>query len=222
MANFKTKRYQLGHLTFSNKFDIKEFIAEVLHKSGLKEIGRNHELFAVVYDLLQWHSEFEEKKGVGIASFLIKRNKYGPHNEFHVVRVDGSVIDFSYNHCIRGTPMSNRTKLHSAMRKAVSEQVRAFREFNRETSCHWCKVDLASIDTPNHVDHYPRSFKDLANVFINRQTSTIPYSFDDCPETHQPIFREDVGHAFKLNWQKYHQREAGFVLSCARCNVKRK
>ena len=108
------------------------------------------------------------------------------------------------------------------MRRAVSEQVMAFRASCGDYKCHWCKVDLKSLDSPNQVDHYPRSFKDLANVFINRQTSTIPYVFDDCPETHQPIFKEDTGHAFKLNWQKYHQREASYVLSCQTCNVKRK
>ena len=51
--------------------------------------------------LLQRHSEYENKVGVGIDYFEVMSAEFGTQC-FRVVRVDGTGEDFSYSHCIAG------------------------------------------------------------------------------------------------------------------------
>jgi hypothetical protein len=50
--------------------------------------------------LLEWHTERDEKVGVGVDHFEVMWADYGTRC-FRIVRRDGTWIDFSYRHCVR-------------------------------------------------------------------------------------------------------------------------
>jgi Protein of unknown function (DUF3223) len=53
--------------------------------------------------LLEWHTEYEEKVGLGIDHFSVMwaEGECYATRCFCVIRGDGTQIDFSYRHCIR-------------------------------------------------------------------------------------------------------------------------
>lgn len=51
--------------------------------------------------LLERHSEYEEKVGIGIDHFEVMHAEYGTRC-FRIVRADGTGVDFSFHHCITG------------------------------------------------------------------------------------------------------------------------
>lgn len=50
--------------------------------------------------LLEWHTERDEKVGVGVDHFEVMWADYGTRC-FGIIRTDGTRINFSYRHCIR-------------------------------------------------------------------------------------------------------------------------
>ena len=50
--------------------------------------------------LLERHSEYEEKVGIGIDHFEVMSAKYATQC-FRIVRTDGTGEDFSYRHCLK-------------------------------------------------------------------------------------------------------------------------
>ena len=55
--------------------------------------------------LIKRHDEADEKIGCGIDHFVVDMDPEGtPTRCFHIVRTDGSRVDFSYPHCLKAKP----------------------------------------------------------------------------------------------------------------------
>jgi hypothetical protein len=59
--------------------------------------------------LLEWHTERDEKVGVGVDHFDVMWAEFGTRC-FRIVRCDGTWIDFSYRHCIRSAARSQSVR----------------------------------------------------------------------------------------------------------------
>ena len=88
--------------TFDSKKDATTFFQDMLNRYRPKQRVSDKDALHLAA-LLERHSEYEEKVGVGINHFEVMRAEYGTHC-FRIVRIDGTGIDFSFRHCLTGPP----------------------------------------------------------------------------------------------------------------------
>jgi hypothetical protein len=92
----------IGTKTFKNQKDAKDFVRALLHSIGSGDIFPNEQHWSFFVSLLDHHSNPIEKIGCGIRNFEIRRNKLNTTlYETLIRRKDNSVIDFSWNSCVR-------------------------------------------------------------------------------------------------------------------------
>jgi len=172
-----------------------------------------------LYAVLERHHELAMKLGRGFSHFELEYRTFGKHSwEPLIVRIDGSKTDFSWVRCIKGNWMAPRDKLRSAMREAISDQIRSFRDEIHGYTCEICKQHIEVL----HVDHDGEEtrFENLVLDFLEPRT-LIPSRFDDCPNTHRAKFQESDFEWFTRPWQEYHRKHARLRGICASCNLKR-
>lgn len=161
--------FALGGVTFDAKTQIGNYVKEVLAGARLDTFLAG-EQYDVMRDLLNWHPEAEQKIGVGVAGIKVSANdEFGKKARgFWLVRVDGSVTDFSYRKCLQGE-QSYRAKFVAACRFAVKDHIAEFRdEFFRVAVTPTCALTGAPITQNDcHVDHTPPyTFDRIAQAFV--------------------------------------------------------
>ncbi len=159
--------------------------------------------------LVQRHPEASKKIGVGVKRVVLVR---------HVTcieRIDGTVIDFSWRACVTGKRKSEKRLLLDAMRIAIRPQIDDFK-FHAGNICALCGQTLL-LDRNRHADHHPYKFKWMSDDFLGGN-KPHPTLFDDHPELHQAMFREEDSD-FARKWRAYHQEYARFRILCAACNI---
>jgi len=92
------KNYQLGLMEFKTKSEITQYFKTMLNSYELKDIVYSEDAQKLM-ELLQHHSDPAAKIGVGVRDIKVDSMEYGTRC-FHIIRVDGSMIDFSYTQCI--------------------------------------------------------------------------------------------------------------------------
>ncbi|VVM38457.1 DCL family protein [Pseudomonas viridiflava] len=102
--------------------------------------------------LVALHPDAQRKIGVGIDHFCIKKNQLAGRG-LQLVRIDGSMENFSYKKCIMGVAQSSHGKVCEALRFAVRPQLDAFRA--TLTFPLQCAISGAEISHPKnlHIDH---------------------------------------------------------------------
>ena len=139
------------------------------------------------YAILERHPQRQEKIGVGLKHIEVRMSAYGNNRCFHVIRTDGSVIDFSWQVPLGFT--KDQPSLDAAARDAVYLQV----------------FDVAKQDTSKQV-HHVTPFKQLLNDWLATLGGRMP-------EVLHGGYRDDFAHeADKASWQDYHQKHAKLVL----------
>ena len=88
----------IGERRFPSKGEAREFFRTILYRYRLGERVSEADA-ADLSNLLQLHTESEQKFGGGIDHFEIMDGGYGTRC-FKLVRTDGSSDDFSFGHCI--------------------------------------------------------------------------------------------------------------------------
>ena len=109
--------------------------------------------------LIQRHEKYESKRGAGIAAIVIGRDTPNRAIAFRLERVDGSVEDISWIHCVKASAPTPYQKLLSAMRFAIRDHQKAQFRQNAEHAgavCGICLKPIRPSEAP-HVDHEPRS-----------------------------------------------------------------
>jgi Protein of unknown function (DUF3223) len=101
----------LGTRTFESKASAEKFFKSMLnhYRPGerVDDDDARH-----LRALLEWHTEYNEKVGIGIDHFSVmwaEGDGYATQC-FCVIRGDGTQIDFSYRHCIRSVTNPNRAE----------------------------------------------------------------------------------------------------------------
>jgi hypothetical protein len=203
---------KLGDFEFSNQNKAKEFV-----RMRLKDFDPNSPLWM---DLVLRHPESVKKIGVGIRRFYVSPNFMAPqHLQLNIERIDGSTEDISWIKCIAGKATSTKARLNQAMRAAIALDIIRFKEssYSPDMPCSLCGTELKS-SYHAHADHV-LEFAIIAKQFLE-MNDPHPQSFDDCAQTHRPIFK-DIDVDFKLRWIAYHNQNMNLRLICAPCNLKR-
>ena len=181
-------------------------------------IDQDHPEFGFLRDLFDRHPERVTKYGPGLAGFKVVRNAYGKR-ALDIVRVDGSTIDASFYTAARGTPNPVSRNLRDAMRGAVADDIRAFREaaWKPEATCGVCGKSLGGGLT--HVDHHAPTFEELAQTYITEHPDH-PTTFADSADNSSAFRVEDASYA--ASWRSFHQTNAVLRLVHSRCNLTRR
>ena len=122
--------------------------------------------------LLERHTEYAEKVGVGVNHFEVMVTDQGTRC-FRIVRSDGSGTDFSYPHCVRGRLPSRKEEVSRAFRQAIrfdlyNARDKFFSEHRDAQGLLSCAVSNARIPPEQgHMDHRPPlTFEVIVTTFI--------------------------------------------------------
>jgi hypothetical protein len=130
--------------------------------------GRDRQIAGAV---LAMHPSARDKIGPGITDIVIRAGLQARAREFHVIRVDGSEVDFSYLRALAPrTAASDRADVLAALRQEIAAQIVEFKrsQLERHPICAVSGVPL----TPDaaHVDHIPPwTFAVLAGAWLEQR-----------------------------------------------------
>jgi hypothetical protein len=155
----------IGDVHFPRKGDAQQACRDVLYRYLPGSVIDDPSDEAFLHDLLDLHQDATGKRGVGIDHFEVRLTKEFRRPGFFIVRIDGTVTDFSFLICL--TPATHRKRVLTAMRRAVKDQVVAFkREALAEDGTAVCAVTGAVVTAADiHVDHHDPDFLTLAEDY---------------------------------------------------------
>ncbi|MFJ6578025.1 DUF3223 domain-containing protein [Streptomyces sp. NPDC091368] len=181
--------------------------------------GENDERF--LRDLLALHPDYEFKRGHGITGFTVIRNDLHGTYGFAVMRVDGTVIDFSWNTCLKAP--TQRQKVLGCLRRAIKDQVIAHRDAAFLAGPVTCAITGVSITSKHesHVDHHMPTFAQIAEDFIASHGGPDTFRIsDDVPDgfTHAELADKEL----EAVWQEHHQGVAVLRVVTKVANLSRR
>lgn len=122
----KNKPSSVGDLIFPTKASGKDFFRQIRDRYADGE-RINAEDHGLLLDLLGLHPEANMKFGCGVAFFTVETDReFRTTRHFMIHRLDGSFTDFSFSACFDGRNV--RRDILESLRRAVAEQIVAFRE----------------------------------------------------------------------------------------------
>lgn len=162
---------RVGPHTFASKHAAKQHCRNIMKRHA--EMGvmlPQDEVF--LRDLIALHPEAGQKIGCGIGGFTTQVDPiWKTTRHFSIIRMDGSITDFSFHTCIDGN--NHRKDVLQALRHAVSDQVTnfircSFAETNHAILCPFTGDELVPFEC--HVDHVP------PDTFLNLVTQWMSES----------------------------------------------
>ncbi len=158
--------YEIGGKFFSSKSTISTYAKEILKKSELGKVLTGEDKH-FIFGLIECHPNATEKIGAGIKHIIARVDPvWKKGKQFLIIRVDGSVIDFSYKKCIYGE-MSAKDLFKCACRTAVVDDIIAFKNthLSPESICPYFGYPLTRENA--HVDHVqPMTFNAIVDDFM--------------------------------------------------------
>lgn len=133
------------------------------YEAGERLSTVDEEFFASLFTL---HSEFLEKKGLGIDHIKVERDF---HNNrcLYIHRIDGSSIDCSWVHCIQ--PASQKTVTSMAFRRSVKDIVMEYKEAQLKVVKECPELGTPLTYENSHVSYTTPSFESLLADFLNQE-----------------------------------------------------
>ncbi len=95
----KAQPITIGEMHFRKKGDALVHLKEMLNKYNLEEQVSEELDDTFLRNALTRHPKAQEKIGVGVKHFFVRRSDHGTRC-FWVRRYDDSVISFSYKNCV--------------------------------------------------------------------------------------------------------------------------
>lgn len=186
------------------------------YEAGEKLNPEDEHFFASLFTL---HSEYTEKKGVGIDHIRVERD-FNNNRCLYIHRADGSFIDCSWPHCIQ--PASQKTITSMAFRRAVKDIVMAFKDEQLKVvkECPILKTPLTFENS--HVSYDYPSFDNLLNQFLLLEqldiegvllTNPKPKDLDQ-----RGILADDL---LARAWCVYHRENANLKLISREANLRK-
>jgi 5-methylcytosine-specific restriction endonuclease McrA len=157
----------------------------------------------VFREIFKKHPEYLDKLGSGIQNVFVRINKLNKKaREVYIERTDGTVVDISWLKCLSGKATPYHELLLSAMREAISRQVKTYLKNN--PICSECG------STENlEADHVNPSFKELTSRFEIPTQEFLDGAFN------RATFKDL---SVKERWQDFHQHYANLQTLCSDCH----
>lgn len=167
--------------------------------------------------LLERHPRAVEKISVGVREIRVGKDKFGG-NQFQVVRIDDTWIDFSYLPAVRGESMSNKGRVSKALRQEIVPQVLVA----KNNMLRECAICGGSTDAHFDADHYPVPFEEIADDFLaNEGLSYNEVGVRPAPggRSGELIINDSI---LASRWRDYHAARATYRPVHVRCHKRRK
>jgi hypothetical protein len=158
------------------------------------------------------HPNFHAKTKDVVDIFITHNAFHDQYLQLNLKKVTGTCDDISWRCCVTGKA---KNLLKVAMRVAISPQIRAFKNSQRQICALCHRTDAKEF----HVDHV-RHFEELYTLFLStEQAQSIPTNFKRQPFALCEFLVEDM--AFQLRWVKFHAEMADLRVLCQSCNLHR-
>lgn len=210
-------KYFIGELGFTSKDATLKYTRSIIQEIGYRKIYPSDTYYQFLCDLLNNHTEKESKIGVGINHFEITLSPKFKDTYWLIHRIDGSVVDVSYNHCCKFKERPITRSLTDAMRYSVKDMTINFKTSKSILSCNKCHNSTLKYKE-YHVDHI-LPFVDLYNKFMSSNTLSIPTVFNES-DCNIACFRPDDCE-FETNWIIFHNNNATLQILCKTCNLQK-
>ena len=214
--------YIFGNRRFATKSEAESAIREVLYRyeAGNELVGADEELIAAV--LIQ-HPHARDKIGAGVQRIRVRLvNEWGKKGRcFEIVRIDGSVTDFSFQKALH--PASKRQLFKEACRDLISKEIMDFRHRAFDTSGEDGRIDCPvtgdriSRMEESHVDHDP-PFDELVEALIQSEgidIESVILSGSEDGELRKSFQDQELAQ----KWRAYHRTHARLRVVSKRANL---
>jgi hypothetical protein len=149
-----------------NKTQTIERCKKILHCYKPNEVLNDND-FNFMCSIFEMHSEWEQKKGVGIKSISVIKTKYGTKCMV-LNRHDGTYTDISYMHSIN--QRTDIQKIKMACRSAIRPIIDEYKYKNVLYGVSKCPFTLEILtETNTHIDHYDMPFIKVFESWIEKQ-----------------------------------------------------
>lgn len=198
---------------FTTKKSAHSYFKALLNNNRIgTRFQQGSEEFEKLHELLQRHEQYEEKIGAGLLEFTILKTEVGTRC-FAVRRVDLSVIDFSYIHCLAPIKADGFSQ---ACRSAIAGEMLDVRNtlLSLGHGCAHCgESDWQTLT----LDHKQPSFRALVVDFIKQLDSDVPLTFSG--ETVVSFRPEE--RFLEEKWVAFHHERATYQVLCRGCNSRK-
>jgi hypothetical protein len=207
----------LGDRRFPSKAAALRYIKDLRMTQPL-DVPLSAPYHAQICDLISHHPGRAGKVGAGISHFTVSLSQWG-NREFHLHRVDGTSVNFSYTKCLEPkAPTLRDAKL--TMRREVHEDI-------WDAKWHWwedhadasgfivCPVsgDVITCDQAD-ADHAPPfTFDVLATTFLTALEIEPDESFGQSDGKHLMADRD-----LSARWRRFHHKLAHVRLISSEAN----
>lgn len=221
-------KYYIGSEGFKTKKDVAEMVKGRMNEMqcGVYSIGTREYHF--IHNVLKNHSDYDEKVGCGIDSFVVTNNATNgivKGKTISFLRYDNTVDNFSYNHCCEFRPKgwSNpKQDLNKALRSAIIEQIEDVRHFYENKDVLNCVECGCAFPVDNgrfrgfEIDHvYP--FCRIVDDFFEETGHERPTSFQTKPNDYRRYFKDEDARV-EQEWKWFHKTTAKYQILCSKCN----
>jgi len=209
------RKVKFGNLEFKSQKDAKEYVRQLFESIGtcysLKNKNNSH--FNKVLDVLKRHPRASEKLD-NLKDIEVKKCKLG--FALFVIYNDGTSDDISWNMCITGREKSDSSKLKSALRYAIEDQIQDYKDENDTSYCNECFTPIYDDLHIDHVIHFAKLVYDF-----NKTRSDIPTVFDDARDLPGHKIFKSSDSKYENEWKTYHRNNAILRPLCRQCNLSR-
>lgn len=208
-----------GDFQFRTKTAAKEEIRRRISKyEPGSTLDLNDHLF--FEELFKLHDEYENKISSGIKHIQVEKDFNG-NRCFYIHRVDGSMIDISWVHCVQ--PASNKSTVSMSFRRSIKEKIIAFKSSSISKGSY-CPILGISLDYKNsHATYIGSSFEALLKDFLTQTGNTYDSIKIENPKPQDSDQRGILkDQKLRLAWQVYHEKNARLELWSAEANLRKK
>lgn len=211
--------YTLNGVRYSSKEAVSDHAKAIKDKHRPGEFLEGDELDFML-ELLLWHPDAATKIGVGIRHLMVRANPQFGHNEFYLIRTDGSATEFSYKQCVQ--PKTAEAEFKTACRVAIAPDVIAFGQaYFAETRFSKCPLTGEEMTSANaHIDHTPpTTFSALLSAFVKLH-GIVPALVELTGKHEDNSFRLQIADEELRNaWIAYHRQYARLRVISEQANL---
>ena|SRR5947209_13358350 len=203
------RQITIGEVTFRTAKAATERVRAIIEKYKTDERVSTADA-AFFHDMLALHPRCEEKMGVGVVGFVIRKNPIYPNRNINLIRADNTECDFSWPRCLNG---ERHGQLQSqALRVCILPQILAYKNLMLQTPQR-CPESGVSLTSNNcDVDHQaPQTFDKLVDDWLTTQDITIE-GVAITPSRDLQYMREMTDVVQIASWYSFHQTHSQLRL----------
>lgn len=175
--------------------------------------------YHILIKILERHPDFNSKTE-NMCNIKIIQDPLNIKALKTIIIKNNGEIDIAWRCAISGKHKSKKSKLMSAMRSSIDEQIYDFKKNCKVNFCELCgSVERLDVD---HNDEKNSAFNELVYNFKKENNNIkIPNNFGELNDgTNRRCFLEK-DYVFRDKWIDYHRQYAILRILCHNCNIKR-